>query len=130
MIGLLFAMTACSSNNSSNVNPATGNNNANAADNNVNTAAANNNADNAPVVGNVQRITDIKKPELLNTTVTVRGIVVNNFKMGTLSGYRLKDGTDSIPISTPNLAKINSTVTVTGRLKTSSYFGFYVLANG
>ena len=95
----------------------------------MNIGAENSNVNVAPSTGSIQRISDVKKPELFGKNVTVRGMVVNNLKIGSLSGYRLNDSTGSIPISSQNLAKINSTVTVTGTLHNSSVFGYYILAN-
>jgi hypothetical protein len=76
----------------------------------------------------ISAISDIKKDELLGKTVRVKGIVVNNLKTSSLSGYRLKDSTDSIPISSQTLPKVNTTVSVKGTLQKGSYFGYYITA--
>lgn len=132
IIGLFFVVTACSTSKTDTVNPTPANNNVNSApaDNNVNTVPADNNVNNAATPGNVKAISDIKHTDLLGKTVTVRGRVVNNVKIGRISGYRLNDSSDSIPISSQNLAKINTTVTVTGTLLNSSYFGYYIQVTG
>jgi RecJ-like exonuclease len=134
LIGLMIATTACSSNNASTGTTAAANN-ANTGNNAANTAAANNvNSGNTDVKAvntveaNVQRIADIKTDSLLGKTVTVQGVVVNNLKTAGLSGYRLKDASDSIPISAQVLPKVNTTVTVTGTLSKGAYFGYYILA--
>ena len=93
-LGLLFAATACSS---------------------VETS-------------NVKAIADIKTAENLGKNFTVQGTVENNVKIGSISGYRLKDATDSIPVSSQKLPQVNTTVTVTGTLQTSTFFGYYLLA--
>ena len=124
IIGLFIITTACSSvktgdTGSSNL----GNSNT------VNNDVGNSNTANSDVGnGNVVTIASIKATDNLNKTFTVEGTVVNNLKIGRLSGFRLKDATDSIPISSQNLATINTTVKVTGVLKTSSYFGYYLAA--
>jgi hypothetical protein len=117
IIGLLIGTTACS-------NSKTGNVVANT-DQNGNVAANNDQTD-IVKVSNIQNIADIKKEEFLGKTVSVKGMVVNNLKTGSISGYRLKDATDSIPVSSQNLPKVNSTVSVSGILRTSSYFGYYI----
>jgi hypothetical protein len=129
IIGLFIITTACSSvktgdtgssnlGNSNTVNNDVGN--SNTANSDVGASDAGN--------GNVVTIASIKATDNLNKTFTVEGTVVNNLKIGRLSGFRLKDATDSIPISSQNLATINTTVKVTGVLKTSSYFGYYLAA--
>ena len=124
IVGLLIATTACSKSNTNNIAAPADKSSINAASPDKNVAAPKKTA--VESIPGVQKVADVKHVELLNQTVTVRGMVLNNFKMGSLSGYRLKDGSDSIPISSKNLATINTTVTVTGTLKTSSYFGFYI----
>ena len=117
MIGLFIFIAACSSTktNDNGNNAVTGSNNA--ASNTV-TSKAN----------HIQSITSIKTAQNLNKTFTVEGMVVSNVRTGSISGYRLKNGNDSIPISSRNIPPINSTVTVTGILHTSSYFGYYLSA--
>jgi len=131
IIGLLVATTACNTAKATNVNTASDNNNVNAAvDNgNANVAPSNNDVKTETTNNKVMSIKDIKHIELLGKTVTVHGIVVNNVKLGRISGYRLNDSIDSIPISSQILPKVNSTVTVTGTLSNDSFFGYFIVAN-
>ena len=77
----------------------------------------------------VKTIADVKKTENVGKTVTVQGNVQTTLKIGTLSGYRLKDATDSIVVSAQNLPKENTTITVTGVLMQDTIFGYYIKAN-
>ena len=77
----------------------------------------------------VKTIADVKKAENVGKTVTVQGNVQATLKIGTLSGYRLKDATDSIVVSAQNLPKENTTITVTGILMQDTIFGYYIKAN-
>ena len=72
---------------------------------------------------------DVKKAENVGKTFTVQGNVQTTLKIGTLSGYRLKDATDSIVVSAQNLPKENTTITVTGILMQDTIFGYYIKAN-
>ena len=76
-----------------------------------------------------QKISEVKTADKVGKTVTVSGIVQSSFKIGTLSGYTVKDYTDTIGVSTQNLPKENTTVTVTGTLMKDSLFGYYIKAN-
>jgi PKD repeat protein len=77
----------------------------------------------------VKTIADVKKAENVGKTFTVQGNVQTTLKIGTLSGYRLKDATDSIVVSAQNLPKENTTITVTGILMQDTIFGYYIKAN-
>jgi len=77
---------------------------------------------------NIKSIAEIKSDSFLGKTVTVQGTVVNNVKLGSISGYRLQDSTDYIAISAQNLPKVNTTVTVTGILQKSTVVGYYIVA--
>jgi hypothetical protein len=112
IIGLLIGTTACSNSQTGNVV--------------ANTDKTVNDKTDIVKISNIQNIADIKKEEFLGKTVSVKGMVVNNLKTSRLSGYRLKDATDSIPVSSQNLPVVNTTVSVTGVLQTSSYFGYYI----
>jgi hypothetical protein len=74
----------------------------------------------------VRPINEIKTSGYLGKTVIVHGTVENNVNIGRISGFRLKDSTDSIPVSSKNLPKVDSEITVTGTLLNSSYFGLYI----
>jgi len=128
--GLVVTITACSGAKTSNADTTNVNTN-NVNTGNVNTGSVNSgNVATDNTNNNIVAIADIKNNESLNKTFTVQGIVISSVKIGSISGYRLKDATDNIPISSKTLAEINTTQTVTGVLKHSSYFGFYLATTG
>ena len=114
IIGFLIGTTACSNSPTGNVV--------------ANNDKINNDKIDIVKISNIQNIADIKNDGFLGKTVSVKGMVVNNLKTSSLSGFRLKDATDSIPVSSQNLPKINSTVSVTGVIQKGSYFGYYIVA--
>jgi hypothetical protein len=73
-----------------------------------------------------RNIADIKNPDFVGKKVTVRGEVGVTIKLGSLSGYTLKDATDTISVSSQNLPKEGETVTVTGVLIKDTIFGYYI----
>jgi hypothetical protein len=75
---------------------------------------------------NVQSIADIKKPENVGKTFTVQGVVVSTMQKGSISGYKIQDSTDFIDISSQKIPQKDTTVTVTGTLKQSRYFGLII----
>jgi hypothetical protein len=98
-------------------------------------SACNRNADNASVglgksinaLNSVSKISDIKKEENIGKTFTVRGKVVNVMQTQisgyAVSGYKLNDSTETIAVSSKTLPTMNETVTATGTLQQSRYFG-------
>ena len=75
---------------------------------------------------NVNKITDIKNEDHVGKTVTVRGIVQTTIKIGSLSGYTLKDNTDTIAVSSQQLPKEGETITVSGTLIHDTLLGYYI----
>ena len=130
IMGLLVIATACSttSNNSGAGNNAV-NNGVPSNGDQGNVAPSNTGAGNAGT-SNIQSIAEINNETYLGKVVTVRGIVVNNVKIGVISGYRLKDDTGSIPISSQILPPVNSTVTVTGNIYQTRFFGLVINQTG
>ena len=78
------------------------------------------------MLGSVGKIADIKNEDHVGKTVTVMGAVQNTVKIGSLSGYTLKDDTDTIAVSSEQLPKEGDTVTVTGTLMHDTLFGYYI----
>jgi aspartyl/asparaginyl-tRNA synthetase len=77
----------------------------------------------------VKTIADVKNTENVGKKVTVQGKVDSSFKLGSLSGYSVKDDTDTIGVSAQNLPKDGETVTVTGILMKDTIFGYYIKAD-
>jgi hypothetical protein len=76
--------------------------------------------------GSVGKIADIKNEDHVGKTVTVRGVVQSTIKLGDLSGYTLKDSTDTISVSAESLPKEGDTITVSGTLMHDTLFGYYI----
>jgi DNA/RNA endonuclease YhcR with UshA esterase domain len=74
---------------------------------------------------NVQKISDIQKTENLGKTFTVQGEVIKTLQLSSyqISGYKIQDSSGTIDISSKNVPQLNSTVTVTGKLIQTKYFG-------
>jgi aspartyl/asparaginyl-tRNA synthetase len=77
----------------------------------------------------VKTIADVKKDENVGKKVTVQGNVESSIKIGSLSGYRVKDDTDTIGVLAQTLPKEGETVKVTGILMKDSLFGYYIKAD-
>lgn len=75
---------------------------------------------------NTKDISDIKNSDYIGKTVKVRGVVENTIKIGSLSGYTLKDETESISVSSQNLPKEGDKITVKGTLIKDTLLGFYI----
>jgi hypothetical protein len=75
---------------------------------------------------NASKITDIKNGEHVGKTVIVRGVVQTTIKLGSLSGYTLKDNTDTIAVSSQQLPKEGETITVRGTLIHDTLLGYYI----
>ena len=71
-------------------------------------------------------IEDIKHLDYEGKTVTATGTVQNTIKLGELSGYTLKDKTDTIIVSSQALPKEGDTISVTGTLIRDSILGYYI----
>jgi hypothetical protein len=75
------------------------------------------------------KISTVKTADNVGKSFTISGTVVSSFKIGSLSGYTLKDSTDTIGVSSQTLPKENTTMTVTGVLMKDTIFGYYIKAN-
>jgi len=71
-------------------------------------------------------IKDAKNPDYVGKRITVYGTVQNTIKIGSLSGYTIKDNTDTISISSGTLPKEGSQVRVTGILMKDTILGYYI----
>jgi hypothetical protein len=78
---------------------------------------------------NITSIADVEKTENIGKTFTVQGVVQTTLQTGRVSGYKIKDSTGTIDVSTKNIPEKNTTVTVTGTLDQSTFFGYYITPN-
>ena len=60
--------------------------------------------------------------------ITVSGTVENTVKIGTLSGYTLREGNETIKVSSRALPGEGDKVTVSGTWNRDTLFGYYLLA--
>jgi hypothetical protein len=74
----------------------------------------------------VKNIADVKTEENFGKTVTVQGTVESSFKIGSLSGYTVKDDTDTIGVSAQALPQEGAKVRVTGVLMKDTLLGYYI----
>lgn len=74
-------------------------------------------------------IKDVKDQDFVGKRVTVSGTVQNTIKLGALSGYTIKDKTDSIGVSSESLPTEGSEIHVTGILMKDTIFGYYIKAD-
>jgi DNA/RNA endonuclease YhcR with UshA esterase domain len=74
---------------------------------------------------NIQKISDIQKTENIGKTFTVQGEVIKTLQLSAyhVSGYKIQDSTGTIDVSSEKLPKMNTTVTITGKLIQTKYFG-------
>jgi hypothetical protein len=77
-----------------------------------------------------QLISDIQKPENIGKSFIVRGKVISTMQTSRISGYKMQDSTGMIDVSSRKIPPINSTVTVTGNLIQSRFFGLIINATG
>jgi hypothetical protein len=132
IIGLMITTNACSTNKTVTVPADTGNSNNIQTNPDEQKSATTDSASAGTAAAQTKTlssIVDIKKDEFLGKTVTVQGNVENNVKTRAISGFRLRDATESIPVSSINLPPVNTTVTVTGVINKGSVFGIYIQAN-
>jgi uncharacterized protein YdeI (BOF family) len=108
----LMALSACNSSKSDNIQN-----------------TDNDNAHN-DVVGNknIEKIFDIQKTENVGKTVTVQGKVINTLQSARygVSGYKIQDSTGTIDVSSKKIPQVNATVTVTGTLIQTRFFGIVI----
>ena len=80
------------------------------------------------LLGCSQRIADIKDEDHIGETVMVRGTAENTIKIGSLSGFSLQQGNESIRVSSETLPEEGDTVSVRGVLIRDTLFGYYIKA--
>jgi hypothetical protein len=66
--------------------------------------------------------------DFVGEKITVSGTVENPIHLGTLSGYTLVDGNESITVSSQSLPAEGDRITVTGTWMRDTFFGYYLLA--
>lgn len=71
-------------------------------------------------------IKDVKNPDFVGKKVTVSGTVQNTIKLGTLSGYTIKDETDTIAVSSESLPIEGTNISVSGILIKDTLLGYYI----
>jgi hypothetical protein len=76
----------------------------------------------------VKTVADVKNPDLVGKTVTVKGEVGTTIKLGPISGYTVTDDTGTISVSSENLPKEGDTVKVSGTLIKDTLLGYYIKA--
>ncbi len=76
-----------------------------------------------------QKIVDVKTADNVGKKVTVSGIVESTIKLGSISGYVLKDDTGKISVSSENLPKEGDSIKVTGTLVKDTILGYYIKVN-
>jgi hypothetical protein len=83
---------------------------------------------NSKVDNNIQKISDVQKTENVGKVVTVQGEVVNTLQSlkYNIAGYKIQDSTGTIDVSSSKKPQLHSTVTVTGNLYQSRYFGLVI----
>lgn len=76
------------------------------------------------------RISDLREnpDKYLGESVTIKGTVDGSVKIGSLSGFRVDDGTGKIGVKSDSLPPDGSNVTVTGTLAQDTIFGYYIQA--
>jgi hypothetical protein len=133
----LLTLSACSCTKmDSTTAPTNGNNlqNGNRVSDNSDVPAVNNakNTNDVPSGDNTQKITDIQKPDNIGKTFTIQGKVVNTLQSArfNVSGYKIQDSTGTIDVSSRKIPQMNTTVTVTGTLIQTRYFGLVINETG
>jgi len=74
----------------------------------------------------VTTIENVKNQDNVGKKVTIFGTVQNTIKIGTLSGYTIKDATDTISVSSKSLPKEGNEIRVTGILMKDTILGYYI----
>lgn len=74
----------------------------------------------------IQKISDVKLAENVGKTVTVQGEVINTLQSGIGTGYKIQDSNGTIDVSSSKIPALHSIVTVTGKLRQSTYFGIVI----
>jgi len=73
----------------------------------------------------VSSIKDIKKESNVGKKVIVKGKVGSSIKLGSLSGFTIEDDSDSIFVSTNDLAEEGSNKIIRGTLE-KNILGYYI----
>ena len=76
-----------------------------------------------------QTVSEVKTEDNIGKNVRVRGEVETTIKIGSLSGYTLKDDTGTIAVSSDDLPSEGETVTASGVLIRDTIFGYYIRVN-
>lgn len=77
-----------------------------------------------------QSIAEVKKEENIGETVRVKGTVEGTLKIGSISGFTIKDEAgESIRVSSKSLPEEGKSLTVSGTLMKDSLFGWYIKAS-
>jgi len=71
-------------------------------------------------------IKNVKNPDYIGKTVAISGTVQNTIKIGELSGFTIKDETDTIGVSSDNLPAEGNKITVRGILMRDTLLGYYI----
>ena len=69
------------------------------------------------LTGCVKTIEEVKNDAYVDKVVTVRGVVGESVKIGSFSGYTLRDDTGSIGVVSTELPKEGTVVTVRGKMQ-------------
>ncbi len=77
----------------------------------------------------IASIKDVKNPDYVGKKITVSGTVQDTIKVGEISGYTIKDKTDTIKVSSQSLPAEGSNISVTGILIKDTIFGYYIKAD-
>ena len=79
------------------------------------------------LAGCSQSISEVKSEEYIGKQVSVRGTVESTLKIGTLSGYVIRDEEgNTISVSSDNLPEEGKTKTAKGTLMRDTIFGYYI----
>jgi len=76
--------------------------------------------------GCASKISEVKNEKYIGKTVILTGTVENTIKIGSLSGYSLKDDTGTIGVSSETLPTEGDKITVSGVLIKDTIFGYYI----
>jgi hypothetical protein len=79
------------------------------------------------VAGCVKPISEVKNDKYIDKDVSVSGVVQNSVKLGSLSGYTLKDDTGEIFVSSDALPKEGNKELASGILKKLPLIGTYYI---
>jgi hypothetical protein len=79
------------------------------------------------IAGCTKPISEVKNDKYIDKDVTVKGTVQGTIKLGSLSGYNLKDDTGEIFISSETLPKEGAKESASGILKKLPLIGTYYI---